>query len=178
MEFLKAIIQYRTDLVSIIAIFVAAFSSVASFRSASSAAKSANLAESQQKLILIQSISSSLQAVCHGVNIAKETKKSLDFAYLELAVLTGNVGSSRLPLANSQTESRVSDLYPLQMIALEKLSQITTFPTLSLIELISEQVTYDAFNQSVAQANILLNQELSEVMKTISNHRNKAHNNA
>ncbi|ENY7810624.1 hypothetical protein ACFMNL_004681, partial [Vibrio parahaemolyticus] len=78
-----------------------------------------------------------------------------------------------MTLANSQTEKRVSDLYPLENIALEKLSQITTFPTLPMIELISEQVNYEAFNQSVVQANMLLNQELSEVMQTISNYRNK-----
>lgn len=174
MENLKIIIENWKDLVSILAIVVATLSSAASFKSASSAEKSANLAESQQKLILVQSISSSLQAVCHGVNIAKETKKSLDFAYSELAVWTGQVGGSRVHLANSQTDKRVSDLYPLKNIALEKLSQITSFPTLPMIELISEQVNYEAFNMSVAEANMLLNQELSEVMQTISNYRNKA----
>ncbi|EGS73997.1 hypothetical protein VCBJG01_3106 [Vibrio cholerae BJG-01] len=43
-----------------------------------------------------------------------------------------------------------------------------------MIELISEQVNYEAFNQSVVQANMLLNQELREVMQTVSNYRNKA----
>ena len=174
MESLKIVIENWKDLVSILAVVVATLSSVASFKSASSAAKSANLAESQQKLILVQSISSSLQAVCHGVNIAKETKKSLDFAYSELAVWTGQVGGSRVHLANSQTDKRMSDLYPLKDIALEKLSQITSFPTLPMIELISEQVNYEAFNMCVTEANMLLNQELSEVMQTISNYRNKA----
>ncbi|EOW9476842.1 hypothetical protein [Vibrio cholerae] len=174
LDVLKIIIENWKDLVSILAVVVATLSSVASFRSASSAAKSANLAESQQKLILVQSISSSLQAICHGVNVAKETKKSLDVAYSELAIWTGQIGGSRVALANSQTEKRVSDLYPLENIALEKLSQITTFPTLPMIELISEQVNYEAFNQSVVQANMLLNQELREVMQTVSNYRNKA----
>lgn len=174
LEISKIIHENWKDILSIFAVVVAILSSIASFKSSSSAAKSASLAEYQQKLILLQSISSSLQAVCHGVNVAKETKKSLDFAYRELAVWTGQVEGSRVSLAKSQTEKRVSDLYPLEKIALEKLSQITSFPTLTMVDLISDQVKYEAFNQSVAKANMLLNQELSEVMQTISNYRKKA----
>jgi hypothetical protein len=173
LETFKFISENWRDLVSVFAVVIATISSIAAFKSASSAEKSALLAEAQQKLIMVQSISTSLQEICHGVYIAKETKKSLDFAYGELAIWTGQVGSSRLKLANSETEKRVSELLPLEKIALEKLLQIDSLSKLSMVELISEQVNFEAFSQSVARSNMLLNQELNEVMQTISSYRNK-----
>ncbi|WP_421282376.1 hypothetical protein [Aeromonas veronii] len=173
LETINFFIENWKDAISILALAVAIISAVAALKSASAAEKSDQLAENQQKLIIVQSISSSLQAICHGVYVAKEMKKSLDFSYVELAVWTGQVGSSRFNLAKSKIEERVSELLPLEDIALEKLSQIASLSNLSMVALISEQANYEVFNQSVARENMFLNKELNDVMQAINTFRSK-----
>ncbi|GGK50046.1 hypothetical protein [Aliivibrio fischeri] len=174
MKFVELVIEHWSQVISLLAVVAAFLSSCAAFMSAFSAKKSANLAESQQKLLLIQSISNSLQSICSGVNLAKETKTTIDFAYAELAVFCGQVGGSRQIVANKQTEERVNDLLPLEDIALNKLALISSFSSLTISQLIIEQASYEAFNQQVASSWSLLNQELGDVMRSLEIHRKKA----
>ncbi|EKF9663295.1 hypothetical protein O1C66_003571 [Vibrio cholerae] len=174
MAFLELMFEQWDRVIGILAVVAAFMSALAAFKSASTAKKSIDVAESQQKLILIQSISNSLQSVCSNVNVAKETKTTLDFAYRDLAIFYGQLGGSRQALSNRLTEQRIEELLPLERIAVDKLASISSFSALTLSELIVEQVNCEAFNQKTLRANLLLNQELSDVIRQVEAQRPKA----